>query len=483
MLLQRIVLALAACHLTQAAPPNCLFIVSEDNGPDLGCYGNQFVTTPHLDQLAADGVRFERAWVPQAGCSQSRAALLTGLYPHQNGQLGLATWKFRLYREDTPNMIRSLRDGGYRTGLLGKLHVNPKEAFPFDVHEIRTSNFDRRKQQNYIEEAAKFIDSCGDTPFFLSVNFPDAHRPFLRKAGGRPAVQVDPDQISCPACYGVDTAELRKDTADYYTCMNRLDELVGELLQALKEKGHEQDTVVVYLGDHGADLLRGKRTCLEGGMRVPLIVRFPGGIRGQAESRMVSTLDLLPTVLELAECPAMPDLPGRSLVPLLDGSGNSSWRTYLFGEYNLHSAHNYYPQRCVRGERYKLIENLQPETVNPGYSFTIRRFYPGLQSDIDRGPAYVRQAYETMRRPPRWELYDLQTDPHEFINLAETEEHEEHLARLRKLLLQWRTDTADPMLDPRNVERLKQEIEASMVDGTPQKDRLELTYPDYFFSN
>lgn len=477
-----LLLIFTLCHFSYASRPNFLFIVSEDNGPDLGCYGNQFVTTPHLDQLAANGVRFDRAWVPQAGCSQSRAALLTGLYPHQNGQIGLATWKFRLYREDTPNMIRSLKEGGYRTGLLGKLHVNPKEAFPFDFHEIRKSNFDRKNQQNYIDEAAKFIDSCGDIPFFLSVNFPDAHRPFLRKAGGRPAVRVDPELISGPAYYGVDTPELRKDTADYYTCMNRLDELVGELLQTLKETGHEQDTVVVYLGDHGADLLRGKRTCLEGGMRVPLIVRFPGGNRGQTENRMVSTLDLLPTVLELARCPAITDLPGRSLVPLLDGSGVSSWRTYLFGEYNLHSAHNYFPQRCVRGERYKLIENLQPKTENPGYSFTIRRFYPGLQADIDSGPASIRRAYETMRRPPRWELYDLQADPHEFANLAESPEHQEQLNRLQRELSRWRTETADPMRDPQNVKRLKAEIDASVVDGTPQKDRLELTYPDYFFS-
>lgn len=112
--------------------PNVLLIVSEDNGPELGCYGDPFVRTPVLNQLAADGVRFHNAYVPQAGCSQSRAALLTGLYPHQNGQIGLATWKFRMYRDDTPNVVRKLKQGGYRTGIIGKLHINPASAFPFD---------------------------------------------------------------------------------------------------------------------------------------------------------------------------------------------------------------------------------------------------------------------------------------------------------------------------------------------------------------
>ena len=120
-----------------APRPNILLIVSEDNGPELGCYGEPFVQTPVLDELAANGVRFQNAYVPQAGCSQSRAALLTGLYPHQNGQIGLATWKFRMYREDTPNIVRSLKAAGYRTGILGKLHINPAAsldgASPFSM--------------------------------------------------------------------------------------------------------------------------------------------------------------------------------------------------------------------------------------------------------------------------------------------------------------------------------------------------------------
>ena len=129
---------------TASERPNILLIVSEDNGPELGCYGQPYVETPVLDQLATNGIRFERAYVPQAGCSQSRAALMTGLYPHQNGQIGLATWKFGLYDGGTPNLVRSLKGAGYRTGIIGKLHINPKEAFPFDFRAISTSNFARK---------------------------------------------------------------------------------------------------------------------------------------------------------------------------------------------------------------------------------------------------------------------------------------------------------------------------------------------------
>jgi N-sulfoglucosamine sulfohydrolase len=146
---------LAALHAADAPKPNILLIVSEDNGPQLGCYGDPYAQTPNLERLSSQGVRFNRAFVPQAGCSQSRASFLTGLYPHQHGQIGLATWRFRLYREDTPNLPRSLKAAGYRTGIIGKLHINPESAFPFDFHEITGANFNRKKLSDYTKHAEK----------------------------------------------------------------------------------------------------------------------------------------------------------------------------------------------------------------------------------------------------------------------------------------------------------------------------------------
>ena len=115
--------------------PNILLITSEDNGPHLSCYGDPYVRTPCLDKLAADGIRFTNAYVTQAGCSPSRASIFTGLHPHQNGQIGLATHYLRMYRKDIPNIFRSFKSAGYRTGVIGKIHVNPESAFPLDYHE------------------------------------------------------------------------------------------------------------------------------------------------------------------------------------------------------------------------------------------------------------------------------------------------------------------------------------------------------------
>ncbi|MED5418247.1 MAG: sulfatase, partial [Verrucomicrobiota bacterium] len=376
--------------------PNILLIVSEDNGPELGCYGEPSVQTPVLDALASKGVLFQRAYVPQAGCSQSRAALLTGLYPHQNGQIGLATWKFRLYREDTPNMVRSLRQAGYRTGIIGKLHVNPASAFPFDFKEIESANFGRHKLKKYAREADKFINAS-ERPFFLSVNYPDAHRPFLKTAGGLPGKPLTGADVKPLAYFGLDTPELRQDTADYYNCLSRLDSQIGELLTVLQKSGKLENTLIVYIGDHGADMLRGKRTSYEGGVRIPFLMswaaRWDSGVKCP---KLVSTLDLMPTFLEVAGVPPLEGLPGRSLLPLLDGRVKE-WRTHLFTEFHLHSAHNYYPQRTVCDERFKLIRNLMPGKVNPGYAFTNKRFFEDVDKVIAAAAEPVRGAYRRMR--------------------------------------------------------------------------------------
>jgi len=460
--------------------PNVLLIVSEDNGQEIGCYGEPYVKTPNLDKLASEGVLFKNAYVAQAGCSQSRAAFLTGLYPHQNGHIGLATWKFRMYDEGTPNMVRSLKEKGYRTGIVGKLHVNPASAFPFDFKEIPKSNFDRKEQDRYASEAEKFINA-GDAPFFLSVNYPDAHRPFTTQVDGLPKNPLTGDDVEAIAHFGITNQELRQQTADYYNCIMRLDTLIGDLLKVLEDSGKADNTLVFYLGDHGVDMLRGKRTSYEGGTRIPLIARWPGRAQsGVISEELVSLVDLMPTVIEATEAKPVANLAGRSLMPLLEGE-STQWRPYLFTEFHIHSAHNYYPQRTVQDERYKLIVNLMPGEINPGYQFTNNRFFDSLMDTIGAAPKNIRDAYYRMGRPPQYELYDLKTDPHEFDNLAESSKHSKILKRLSSQLQTWREETNDPMLNPENVRRLKAEVDACFVDGQPDKSKLELTYPDYFF--
>ena len=263
-------------------------------------------------------------------------------------------------------------------------------------------------------------------------------------------------------------------------CLSRLDSLIGDLLETLQDSGKANNTLVIYLGDHGADLLRGKRTSYEGGIKIPLIVYWPGETKpSHVALELVSTLDLMPTLLAVAGAEPIGNLPGLSLVPLLQGE-RPAWRRYLFTEYHTHSAHNFYPQRTVRGTRYKLVQNLQPGQENPGYSFTLNRFFSGLPEVIEAAPALVRDSYQRMKKPAEFELYDLQQDPYEFTDLVSNASHAAILENLKQELARWRKQTRDPLLQPANLQRLKAEIDACLINGSPDKSLLKLTYPDYF---
>ena len=482
---------LAAILLSGGLPadqPNILLIVSEDNGPELGCYGDPYARTPNLDGLAAEGIRFNRAFVAQAGCSQSRASILTGLYPHQHGQIGLATWNFRLYAKGIPNLTRCLKGAGYRTGIIGKLHINPASEFPFDFQQITGANFARKDLGAYQEHATSFI-TAGEAPFFLSVNYPDPHDPWLRQVGGLPRNPQTGADVRAMPYMGIDPPSMREMIADYYNCLSRLDSLVGDLLAVLRKSGKENNTIVVYLGDHGADMLRGKRTCYEGGVRIPLILRWPGRIRPQIREELVSTIDLMPTLLAVAGAEPVPGLPGRDLRPLFAGPGEE-WRQYLFTEYHTHSAHNYFPQRAVRCSRFKLIESLLPGEEHPDYGPTFAKLVKeaGLSS---KGPPLdphavvaaaameVREAYQRMRRPPRFELYDLESDPYEFRNLAGKPEYAATLRILRQELRAWRSRTGDPLLKEENLRRLSGEVRS--VKSKKAARKRPWRYPGYFF--
>ena len=464
-----------------AKRPNILLIVSEDNGPELGCYGEPYVQTPNLDRLASRGILFEKAYVPQAGCSQSRAAYLTGLYPHQNGQIGLATWKFRLYEDSVPNLVSTLKKAGYRTGLIGKLHVNPSSAFPFDFKKISTANFSRKKLSNYTKEAKAFIEDS-QQPFFLNVNYPDAHRPFLSQVAGLPKKPLTAKEVTPLAYFGLNSLELRQQTAYYYNCISRLDSKIGELIETLQKSGKLENTLIIYLGDHGADLLRGKRTCYEGGTRIPLIISWPSNIVSDSRRKeLVSSLDLFPTIIDAAGLNLISGLAGRSLLPLFKKEP-VSWRQHIFTEYHLHSAHNFFPQRAVRNHRYKLIQNLLPNQTNPGYNFTRKKFIPRLPEILATSSKELRSAYQCMEKPPEFELYDLESDPYEFVNLAYLSQHASTLKNLRTTLRNWRGNTNDPLLKAENLNRLKAEIESCFTNGSPDKSDLHLTYPQFFFS-
>jgi arylsulfatase A-like enzyme len=466
-----LIVSILSCIAFQSScqeQPNILFIVSEDNGPELGCYGTP-VETPNLDKLASEGVMFKNAYVPQAGCSQSRASIWTGLYPHQNGQIGLATWKYQMYSEDTPNVVRSLKEAGYTTGNIGKIHVNPEDAFPFDFKAITKSNFNRKDMDQYASEAEKFM-TASKKPFFLQVNFPDAHAPFLKQVDGLPERPLNGSEVEALPYMAVENEHLKEITANYYNCMMRMDAYIGNLLEALKRSGKADNTLVVYIGDHGADILRGKRTCYEGGLKIPMIIWWKGKVLENAKpEELVNTIDLYPTFLDVAGLDIPEYLPGKSLVPLFREEA-TDWRTYLFAEYHVHSNHNPYPQRTVRDQRYKLIWNPLAGTENPGYAFTLNHTVKISEEELYRiASSPVKEAYLRMKNPPEYELYDLKNDPYELINLAENEQYAKELKDLKKQLHAWQIRTSDALTDTAKARVLFERIREAGIEQPREK--------------
>ena len=429
--------------------PNVLIITSEDNSPDLGCYGAP-ISTPVLDSLASAGVMFERAYCPQAGSSPGRACLLTGLNPHENGQIGLSTWKYHLYDESCPNIINSLKAQGYHTGMVGKLHILPEEAFSIDFHKVKEGNFKRNKMERYANFSREFILGCGDEPFYLQVNYPDTHEPFIRQVDGRPEHPLSAEDVEVLEEIGVSTPGLREQTANYYNCMMRLDSYIGDLLRVLKETGKADNTIVIYVADHGADLIRGKRSAYDGGLRVAFIASWPGHwAEGKVYRGIVSTTDIYPTVLKELGLKVPGYLPGKPLSAQLRGS-DKPLHDYLFQEYNVHSNHNPYPQRIVRDSRYKLIWNPLHGIINPGVQYTlqIRDQVEEFPEALKQAPQYIQDAYALSNCPPEFELYDLSEDPYEFHNLAEDEAYGKVKKRLVNALRKWQKQSCDPFLDP-----------------------------------
>lgn len=444
---------------SQPDRPNILFIVSEDNGPELGCYGAK-IPTPNLDRLASEGILFSNAYVPQAGSSPSRAGFLTGLYPHQNGQIGLATWKYSMYDEDTPNVINSLKESGYRTGMVGKLHVNPESVFDLDFHKLNKGNFARKGLSRYIAYAGEFINS-GNGPFYLQVNLPDAHDPWLRQVDGIPEKPLCGDEIEPMPYIGLDSPKLRTDVADYYNSIVRMDEMVGRLIDMLKKSGKYDNTLIVYIGDHGAHFFRGKISVCEGGTRIPMIISYPQSrYKGIDYDGLVSTLDLFPTFAEMSGSPLPENLPGKSLLPVICKGSRKALHKYLFTEFNVHSNHNPYPQRTVRDAQYKLVWSPLSPTESPAHRYNIgfSTDSAGYASMLSTAPDYVQATYERMLNPPEYQLYDLQDDPWEWHDLAEDPAYAEILERLKKELSGWQKATDDPFSDKELARRFFDDV-------------------------
>lgn len=455
--------------------PNILLIVSEDNSQDLGCYGNAIVHTPNLDRLAENGVRFTNAYATTSVCSPSRSSIFTGLYAHQNGQFGWATHNYTLY-DSIKVLPQYLEEVGYRTGIIGKIHVNPDERFNFDFRAMLGSNFQKSKLSEYALNAKKFVEeNDSDEPYFLMVNLPDAHLPFQNDVEGLPTVKVDTSKIKNTLPFvGVNTARLRTETEKYYNCINRLDEAVGILLDSI---GDLSNTLIIYISDHGAQFSRGKLTNYEGGLKIPFIIKWEEGIKSKNVIReeLVSVVDILPTILELTGGKTAEKLSGKSILKLFDKDFEPSlWREYLGAGGAGESPVFYFPRRSIRDGRYKLIHKIDAgREVFPAYTAYVNPdFATGTNKDeIETSETKIQEAYEIFKSPPEWELYDLENDPWEFNNLAENGDYEGVLKKMQDALMEWRQETNDPFLD-----------EIKLGKFTREMDSINTLYPNHSYN-
>ena len=476
---------------TMSKQKNVLLIVSEDNGPHLGCYGDRTARTPHLDQLAQRGTLFAHHHTTQAVCSPGRASILTGLYPHQNGQVGLTTHKYAMY-EPYKNLASILKSRGYRTARLGKLHVHPENAFPFDFvwNDPDYLSFRSRDVHKTAEVADEFIRESSE-PFFMYMCYADAHFPMMHQSCGEPAQPQTGDDIEPLPFIGIDTPRYRDITASYYNCMNRLDTGVGALLAKLEAAGKADDTLVIFTTDHGLQFPRGKCTCYEPGLHVPLIVSDPDLPGGNSCDWLTSHVDILPTVLDCLNISArdeVPGAPGASLMPAVRSEADEiNWRQYAIGEWTSAGGTHYYPQRSIRDARYKLIVNYLAGRESPN----MLRYMSGdvwetkmLPEEVEAAAPAFRAMYARALNPPATELYDLQDDPYELVNLADDPAYRDTFKRLRDELTAWQRETVDRIEEPGVLERLTREHDEIIERFYTESDRgkvagIEWHYAEY----
>ncbi len=431
-----VLLVLAAT--ATAAPRNVVLIVTDDQGLHAGCYGDPLVKTPAMDRLAAEGTRFTRAFCTTASCSPSRSVILTGLYNHANGQYGLQhaahNFSTRRHVETLPALLRA---AGYRTGRFGKFHVQPEEIYPFDVARPDTA------LPKMVENAAVFLKEGDQRPFFLYFCPTEPHRKARGFGNPRGSPRYLPKDVPVPA-FLPDCPEVREEIADYYQAITRVDAAIGKLLNAIRETGHWDDTLILFVSDNGMPFPGAKTTLYDSGTHLPLIVRSPAQTgRGGTCSALVTWADLTPTILEWTKAkPPSEPRHGRSFLGVIDTFDSPGWNE-IYLSHTFHEVTMYYPMRAVRTERYKLILNIAHALEWPFASdLWGSRTWQGMLERTDQTSG-VRNVEAFLHRP-RIELYDLENDPHEARNLADARELASVRKELEEKLRAWQEKTQDP---------------------------------------
>ena len=408
--------------------PNILWITSEDNGPQLGCYGDEYADTPHLDELAARSQRYVNCWSNAPVCAPARTTIISGMYPtslgaqHMRSAVALPP-QVELY----PQVLREL--GYYCTN-------NSKEDYNLETPA---------GLWNESSNQAHWRKRRAGQPFFAVFNFTISHESKLRT---RPHTAVhDASQVNVPP-YHPDTPEVRQDWAQYYDRLTEMDRQVGEVLKQLQADGLADSTIVFYYGDHGSGMPRGKRWLYQSGLLVPLLVHVPPRFAelvqdqyqaGEVSQRLVSFVDLMPTVLSLLGQQPAEHLQGKAFL----GPHATPQPQYIYG-FRDRMDERYDMSRAVRDERYAYIRNFYPQRPQGAYldymfqtptTLVWKRLYDAGELNAAQSVFWEPKASE--------ELYDLQADPYQVHNLAGDAEHAEALARLRQAAREWMLEIRD----------------------------------------
>jgi N-sulfoglucosamine sulfohydrolase len=466
--------------------------VTDDHSPDTGVYGNPIIKTPNLDAIAKDGTLFTHAFCTTASCSASRSVILTGLHNHANGHYGHQHHyhKFSSY-SNIVSLPVYLQHAGYRTARCGKFHVAPESAYRFE----QIIPGPERNPVQMANNCQEFITAKSDQPFFLYFCTADPHRgggkateipegpdrfgnpPPGKSFPGVTEVVFDPRDVIVPG-FLPDTPACRAELAQYYQSVSRVDQGIGRLVEILKVAGRWDDTLFLFLSDHGVAMPGAKTTLYDGGMRSPCLVRNPyNRTRGIKCSAMISWVDLVPTILDFAgaydaengtvspritqklaavAAPPNPesqqtrdtrpgDLHGRSFLHLLDQEHPAGWDE-VYASHTFHEIQMYYPMRVVRTRQYKLIWNIAHPLPFPFASDLWAAATWQAQYKLGKDAPYGAKTVGSYIQRPKFELFDLQADPHEGTNLADDPKYAKLRDELIAKLKAFEEKTDDPWM-------------------------------------
>lgn len=403
--------------------PNILFIITHDTGRHAGGYGLG-PRTPHLERLAAEGVRFEQMYCAAPQCSPSRASVLTGLMPHSHGLVGLTHRGFRL-RPGIPTLPKVLGAAGYETWLFGLQHESPDPAGELGYRHVVPGEPHRTDCHCVARKVVEMLADAPRQPFFASVGFSQTHRRFT-DSGATPL-----DDVIVPP-YLPDCEETRRDFCDLNMDIAKVDQAVGEILDALERYRLVDNTLVVFTTDHGVAFPGAKGTLFDPGVGIAAVMRGPGGFDGgRCCAALVSNLDFLPTFCDLAETATPAGAQGISLLSLVAGK-TERVRDEVFIELTYHAAYD--PMRGVRTPTHKYIR-----------SYEYRPYWFGPNVDDGYSKRLMRTSWQFREPRPRELLFDLVHDPNETHNLARDPALAEVLTDLRDRVDRFMDATEDAM--------------------------------------